>query len=321
MAISDTKRALIDVIMLGDLQLKEGAAIAEMIESDYITEDYASDLLSLAEQLPPGDFRKVLEFEYNGNNDKSADIPMLTEEAFADARNSVLLESGDQDQSFLRKQAAKISGIPLSTLIMMYMMASPETKKSIKQSAKAAIDLGLTGYKNMQNFLRILPKIPETVDQARQQHFWQWIKFDREGVPHMTDANGFKSAHNLWATNVDGKWKPNVSKIGILALGGILAAAGITAMIIAISKYFSKTSREIRKVCGKYPKRSKDYRKCSLTLKIKACDQIIAKLKQAMKECNKKSNPYKCKNSVQKNIYIWQTRRDEYAAQLARIKK
>lgn len=317
MAISDNKRALIDVILLGDLQLKESVSIAEMIESDYITEDYASELLSLAEEMPPGDFRKILEYEYNGNNEKSVDIPMLTEEAFAEARNNVLLESDDDSgkrgtRHTIGRIALEISALTLPQLIWKFMKAPPQEKAKIIAAAKTIADSTLKGYSVCQKFLRILPKIPESVKQARDMKFWKWIQFDREALPSLKDG-----AKSLIKT--DGHL--NISKIGFLALGAILATAGITAMIIAISRYFSKTSREIRKVCGKYPKQSKEYRKCALTLKIKACDQIIAKLKQAMKECDKKSNPYKCKNSVQKNIYVWQTRRDEYVAQLARIKK
>ena len=319
MAISDTKRALIDVIMLGDLQLKESAGIAEMIESDYITEDYASELLSLAEKLPPGDFRKVLENEYNDNNEKSADIPMLTEEVFFEARNNVLLESNDDDEEG-HKYARWLNGQNLFTIAMIYMMADEAKKQNIKKGLKTAINMGLKGYERLQGFLRILPKLPKDAHELKT--FWRHIKFDREGVPHLSNAAGVKNINNLWATqDAQGVFHANISKIGVLALGTILAVAGITAMVIAISRYYSATSKEIRKVCGKYPKQTKEYRKCALTLKIKACDQIISKLKQAMKECDKKSNPYKCKNSVQKNIYVWQTRKEDLTTQLARARK
>ncbi len=310
MALSENKQILIDAIMLGDMQLSEDANIAHMIESDYITESDAEALLEAVETLSAKEAKAILRETYAKY--RSEDFQMLTEEEFADRRNSALLLEADNDDSgaFMSPQVkAMLLGSTVPQLLWMYAILNPDQKEEFKRTLKSLASGAGKKYDNIQDFFKLLPKREGGLK----------FRFDKEALPSLKKADDGSRLKNLVATRKDGNWHGNISKIAITTLMTILITSGITALVIHLKKYYSAAEKNIRQICGRYPQNTKDYRKCELTLRVKYCDEIINKLSQAMPACKQKNNPYKCMNSIQKNIYIWKIRRKDYETRLKRI--
>ena len=330
MNITELKKQFNSIIS----ELNLATKLKEKIE---LNEDYVNKLLNLHNIMTTKqDFRGFLEKEYNGENSKdfdlcelaksnpileenykSPDINIITEEVFAELRNNVLLEEGGIDKEKMDRESAlrAIATATLPQLILLYAISDSKKQRLMVHNARQAMRFGLDQYGHIQRFFKLLPNIEAAKKNGNLKSL-----IDREAFPHIHDRSGrlnFKALHST--QDAAGKWKWNASKSLLSTLGAIILAAGITAAVIKINQYYSQTASDIRRICGRYPEYSKDYRKCELTLKLRACDDIINRLEQSMSICNRKDNPYQCMNQINKQLYAWKARKADYESKLKRL--
>ncbi len=97
----------------------------------------------------------------------------------------------------------------------------------------------------------------------------------------------------------------------------VLIGSGIVAVSVLAYTIYKNLNDKARKSCAGQKGKAKTI--CMTRYRITACDKSIKALQESLPGCQEKSDPTKCKYSVQKQIWNWTRRKQKYQQKLAKL--
>lgn len=325
------RRALIDSVMTEHYQVENPVAVATMLEC--MSSQDIRKIFNCLNGINDNVATKVLnELLVQKNNSTNTAI-VVNESVWKEQRNSILLKEDSNSGDMTSDQLAKIIShatlkVSLATIITVYftkengphIVSAAFTKVGEKgNKVYKAFRLSLVRMKKLkldqkikaaspQERLKLIKKahsviLPDLASNAELAK--QWLVKD---IP----ATGKIAAKQKLIKNILGGVGSALKTSGKIAL----AVAGITGVYLLIHKIFNRMNIAAVKSCKGA---GSERRKCILNYKINACNQIIAKLEEALPACKDKSDPQKCTLSIQKEIWFWNKKKAQYQEQLQKL--
>ena len=304
------RRAMIDLVVMEHFEVSDKIGVASMIES--MPSKNIPKLFETLSNLDDVKGKELLEAVYADHNCHTAPSVVVNEATWQDQRNMVLLRETDESgpSTKLDNDLARIvlySSVPVASAALIKAMATPDGIKNIN---------GTLSYIAMTNGVQY-NKVKAFIKNATGKNLlpaWE---------PHLNAVRGLVNAESPAAASaVKAKWRQDIfgnfslRKFLSTSAKVVLVTAGITALIMLCHKVFNKMNMQALNSCkGTGPEK----KKCMLLFKIKACDMAIQKFEEAAPGCEKKSNPQKCKLSLQKEIWYWTKRKGKYQDELQKI--
>ena len=294
------RRTLIDLVMIEHYQVKDSIGVSAMLES--MSSKNIEKLFSCLEKQDEEVSTQILNELLVQNNNKKISAVTLNENVWQKQRNVVLEDSGSNERVDYSKLIKQMSIPALIAFAVKLRIDNPMEYKRFLVQVKNIIP---------KNYNRIRLAI----QNATGKHILPDLSEPAKNVKKMLTTKDPELA-KMYRSKIFSGTGSKVATFMKRSGYTILAAIGITALVLVCQKVFNKMNIQAHKTCKGS---GKDKIKCILRFKINACNEIIKKFEEAVPACKDKKNPQKCELSIQKEIWHWNKRKAQYQDQLQKL--
>ena len=300
-----TRRGLMDCIILDDFGVSDKMGVAEMVEN--MPDELFSNLYESFLKIDPIETKQSLDSMYSDYliETNSSGVVIGKQNVWEDKRNNVLISEADNEKSDQDKfndalvKVAMTASAPVLIKFIVDEYRKPGGKDLVEDGVKHLKRKVPAAYARIQK----APIIRQILPRAGAVK----VKSDKaidtiSKAADKVDATLAKIKRGTTSRN---------AMIGLAVLGGVTAVA--TAMQYTYQRYMSKAAKS----CG--GKSGRERTSCILKFKINAASQAVKAAEVMLDGCEDKSDPQKCKYSIQKKIWYWNKRKQKYQDKLAKL--
>jgi hypothetical protein len=325
----DDKIAVLEAIEnLDNPQLENLGLAIISCDNDIDAEMILESLVVKNPQLSYINEKKFSELRNMFFEEDQTDCDYISDVLFESNRNKFLQEEGENNQESFSASLKNVIlfGSVSSAIALIMSNAQKNGYQDTKKGINSVLNDFIKTNKKAYNTLAEIPVVRTFISGSKVagKDGKKIFRYDDAGklvsqAKGRTAADALINKNKHKFKNVKGgarSFEKNFPQMMKTSGKILVVAAGITAVTMVAYKIFKNQKDVAVQSCRSLEGSAQ--KECELQYRIKGCDAAIYKLDSALQGCDQKSDPEKCKHSLQSQLWNWRKRKKGYQAKLGK---